>query len=321
MAYRLERGEPVPEGIRRIACEQLEGAIQSLQRTRGRDEAIHDARKRLKKTRALLRLVRPQLGDLYTEENARLRDTGLALSEFRDAAVIIETFDALRAKFPAGFAQAARVRRFLVSEKTRIERSGRIGEALAKIVSQLAAAARRVNRWTLEEDGFDAIGPGLQRIFRDGRKALKAARHDPRAENFHEWRKRVKAHWYHVRLLEPLWNQELKRREASLKELEDSLGIDHNLEVLRAKAGPWAAGLLPLIERYQGELRARALEIGEPLYRERPRDFRRAVGELWQAWSSSNPRSRQAKTRAVRPKSQSSGQSRDRRASVPASLP
>lgn len=293
MAYRLERGEPVPEGIRRIACEELEGAVRSLERTRGRDEAIHDARKRLKKTRALLRLVRPQLGDVYSEENTRLRDIGLALSEFRDAAVVIETFDALRAKFPAGFADGslARVRRFLSRQKAQADRSGGIRDALATIVSQLAAAARRVNRWPLAADGFDAIGPGLQRTFRGGRRAMAAARRDLTPENFHEWRKRVKAHWYHVRLLEPLWNEEMKIRQAALKQLEDWLGIDHNLEVLRAKADAQAGALLlPLIDRYQEELRARALEIGEPLYRQRPGHFRRGVEELWQAGAHASPK-------------------------------
>ena len=285
----MERGESVPAGIRRIACEQLEGAIRSLGRARGRDEAIHDARKRLKKTRALLRLVRPYVGRVYAEENGRLRDAGRVLSEFRDAAVVIETFDELRAKFPAEFAggSLAGVRRLLKRRKAQIERSGAIRRTLAEVSSQLAAAARRVNRWPLAIDGFDGIGPGLKRTFRRGRKAMAAARRGPTSENFHEWRKRVKAHWYHVRLLEALWDKEMKSREADLKQLEDWLGIDHNLEVLREKAGGHAGALLPMIDRYQEELRARALEIGDSLYRYLPRQFRRGVEELWQAWSDS----------------------------------
>lgn len=291
VSYRLERRESVPEGIRRMACEQLEGAVRSLQRARGRDEAIHDARKRLKKTRALLRLARPRSSAVYGEENARLRDIGLALSGFRDAAVVIETFDALRARFPARFAAASlvRVRRSLARQKTEIERSAGIQQMLAKIVSQLAAAARRVNRWPLTGDGFAAIGPGLQRTCRAGRKAMQTARRHPTPENFHEWRKRVKAHWYHLRLLEPLWTDELKSREAALKRLEDGLGADHNLEVLRARTGAAAAALGPLIDRCQQELRARALQIGDSLYAERPRHFRRRVEELWEAWSRSDP--------------------------------
>ena len=44
-------------------------------------EAIHDARKRIKKTRALLRLARPGLKTkAYRRRNRELRDTGRGMS-------------------------------------------------------------------------------------------------------------------------------------------------------------------------------------------------------------------------------------------------
>ena len=64
-----------------------------------RDEAIHEARKSIKKVRALLRLVSAELGGTYPRENARLRDIARRLSEFRDAFAIIETFDDLKKKY------------------------------------------------------------------------------------------------------------------------------------------------------------------------------------------------------------------------------
>ncbi len=63
-------------------------------------------------------------------------------------------------------------------------------------------------------------------------KPWPLAQDDPRPENYHDWRKRVKDHWYHVRLLESLWTEVLEAREASLKNLETWLGDDHNLVVL-----------------------------------------------------------------------------------------
>ena len=40
--------------------------------------------------------------------------------------------------------------------------------------------------------------------------AMDAAAKDPTADNFHEWRKRVKDHWYHSRLLWPVWQKPMK---------------------------------------------------------------------------------------------------------------
>src|SRR5579863_3060081 len=97
MAYRLERDESVISGIRRVIREEIDSAESHLagKKKTTRDEAIHDARKSIKKVRATLRLIRHQLGDSWKRENAHLRDIAARLSQFRDAFVIIETFDDL----------------------------------------------------------------------------------------------------------------------------------------------------------------------------------------------------------------------------------
>src|ERR1700733_9235541 len=101
MAYRLERGESVISGLSQVVREEIEsaGAHLSGKKKTIRDEAIHDARKSIKKVRATLRLVRGEMGEAYGSENARLRDIAARLSEFRDAFAIIGTFDDLKNKF------------------------------------------------------------------------------------------------------------------------------------------------------------------------------------------------------------------------------
>ena len=63
-SYRLEPKEPLPEEIARIARGRIDHAIDEL---RGKtdstpEEAVHEARKDLKKLRALLRLARASWG-------------------------------------------------------------------------------------------------------------------------------------------------------------------------------------------------------------------------------------------------------------------
>jgi len=74
MSYRIEADESLEEGVRRVADEQIEKALDSLdldasESTEKAGEAIHDARKRMKKTRSLLRLARAPLGDVRVAEN------------------------------------------------------------------------------------------------------------------------------------------------------------------------------------------------------------------------------------------------------------
>src|SRR5947209_19543153 len=101
MSYRLKRGESVPDGIRRIAQEEIDSAAEQLSNSNGkkRDEAVHEARKSLKKIRGAMRLVQPELGRVYRAENIRMRDLGRQLPQIRDATAIIEVFDGLREKY------------------------------------------------------------------------------------------------------------------------------------------------------------------------------------------------------------------------------
>jgi CHAD domain-containing protein len=104
MAFQFKPDETLAKGIRRIAKGQLDKALDGLTGLSGEEpeEVVHDARKRFKKLRALLRLARIGLGRTITDwENARLRDAARPLSEVRDAEVMIEAFDELVERFGA----------------------------------------------------------------------------------------------------------------------------------------------------------------------------------------------------------------------------
>ena len=113
------------------------------------------------------------------------------------------------------------------------------------------------------------------------------------ADNYHEFRKRVKDQWYHIRLLESLWTPVMEARESSLKELETWLGDDHNLVLFREKLErePEKYGGRPVIdlmstlaERRMKVLRRNALSLGERLYQDNPASFVKRMSKLWNAW-------------------------------------
>lgn len=294
MAYRIKPDESVPHAVRRIARAQLRKAVENLSGAGG-DEAVHEARKSIKKTRALLRLVRPSLDGVYRKENSRLRDAGRTLSPLRDAGAMIGTLDTLQqhANGELSSREVAPVRRALLVQKQQLQQEVGHPEFLREVAAALEQTRRSARQWDLNAGGFPAIEPGLERTFRAGKEAFHRAWKTQTREDLHEWRKRVKDHWYQVRLLENLWCGVFQGYENSLKELESALGEGLNLTILRHRISVAAAGRQPVsvidlldraIDASRKDLRGRAFEIGAKVYAEKPRELTRQFARLWRQW-------------------------------------
>ena len=293
MTYSLTKGEPVADELKRIVCDEIDSAARHLrgEGRANRDAAIHEARKSVKKIRAVMKLARPELGGFYSRENARLREVARKLSGFRDAAAIIETYNDLRREYPEHFApgQFASVRAALGKQKKQAAVATNIPGMLKETESALKDIRKSAAKWPLKTDGFEAIEYGLKETYRRGRKALARAKKSPHPLNFHELRKRAKDLWYHIRLIRTLWKGVEHTHEKELKDLESWLGDDHNLVLLRAgiDTDPASYGnakdtdhFLSLIDRYQKKLRADALESASRLYDERPREYVQRIKQL-----------------------------------------
>lgn len=294
MAYRLSIADDLATSARVCAREQLEGAIERLE---GADKnpvvAIHEARKHLKKARALLRLVRPALGAKpYRRENRELRDAGLALSGARDADVLVETLDKLAERF-AGRLPATdfeQLRAALAAEGTTAAGERAVVVDLPAVVELLRGSLARVEEWPLANADWDVAIAGAQRSYARGRDAFVIARHEPTPEHLHEWRKRVKDLWYHERLLAAAWPAIVGAHGEEAHVLSEYLGDDHDLAVLRvrlepgqpavelpAAAGADLAPLLELVEERRSELREQSTRLGRRLYAESPKAFGRRL--------------------------------------------
>jgi CHAD domain-containing protein len=297
--YRLKGGESVPDGVARIAFGRIDHALDELRgKTKSnREQAVHEARKDMKKLRSLLRLVRGEIGDdVYRRENEGFRDAARKLSGVRDADVMIETLDTLVEERPKAIPPRAAggLRKALEEHRAALDgdRRGR-KKARKEVVAALEEARGRVEEWPLETDGFDAIEPGLRRAYRRGRRAYRTVREDPSTENLHAWRKRVKDLWYHQTLLECCWPELMDPMADVVHELSDHLGDDHDVAVLRgwAQSHPAAAGGTAGLDAFneaadarREELQRKALALGGRLYGERPGAYVRRLESYWRAW-------------------------------------
>jgi CHAD domain-containing protein len=298
MSYRLEPDESLPYGIKRIIKEQIDQALEQLRDSpEGRNEAVHDARKRFKKIRAVLRLVRDEIGeDVYKSENVCFRDASRRLSDVRDSYVMVETVDDLSQRFSDQLAANAfdDVRQSLMARHQEsieqlLDEEGRMEEVAVTIET----ARRRVEDWPVEREDFAAIYGGLRRVYKRGRNRLAEAYAESSPEKFHQWRKRVKYLWYHTRILQPLWPDLLGELADELHDLSDYLGDDHDLAELRQTVIVQPEmfederdlqALVALIDRRRAELEAAARPLGERIYVEKPAEFVGRMAAYWPIW-------------------------------------
>jgi CHAD domain-containing protein len=295
VSFELESGEGVEAGIRRIVDEQLESALEELRLEDRRkvDEAVHSARKRLKRVRAVARLVRGELGnEVFQRENVAMRDAGRTLSEARDAAVLVQTLEGLKGRVePAAFGAA---RKALVARRRAIhQRVIEQGHGLEGVSKTVDEARDRVSKWQIDCDGWKALRPGLRRIYADGREAFKLAGQGAHEEVFHEWRKQVKHLWHQLEVIEPVWPAVIKALGDECHELADLLGKEHDLAVLRevlekeSLVGPEeAASVAEAVEESRTGLQQQALFLGRRVFAEKPKPFVRRMGKYWRAWQA-----------------------------------
>ncbi len=297
MSFKIERDEPVAEGIRRIAGEQIDAALAEIAAgDPQRPETVHSFRKRCKKVRGLLRLAHGPLAadGTFAAENDAFRDAARGLAAARDADVLLATYDALSdwSNGAMNRRATAPIRARLTAERDRLHAATDAG-----LPGQLEAASRflqrarqRVASWKIEAAGFSAVRPGLLRTYRAAYRAQEQAAALPVAELLHEWRKHVKYHRTHMRLLRPVTEPSTAERSETAEVLGELLGDDHDLAVLRrrvsldnARFGGIAArwSFVSLIDRRRAGLQHEAFGLGATLFAEKPKAFVKRIGKDW----------------------------------------
>jgi len=292
VAFRLKQGASISSEIRRIVLKQLEAAISELHTVGDpqSDDAVHDARRRVKKIRAIIRLVRPVLDKEYRVVDRDLSTVSRLLAPVADGRGIVETLNEIEHRYPASLSKRA-----LAAARAGVLRNGARAdhEAQTRGILKIAAGTlrserSRIKQWHIHGDGFRAIAPGLEESYRRARRMMLVTWSKPKPSHFHTWRRYVKDHWFHIRLLEGRCGYHLVAYERRIEALDGILGEYHNVILLRdllvtdrSLPRDESARCLRVVARYQRVLRRHAEILGARIYTERPRRFVRRVRHLW----------------------------------------
>lgn len=284
MSYRFDPSDPdVEKALHRIADEQFAGALRAVESDGPMPPRVHEMRKSVKKLRGLLRLVRPAF-KRFKAENTALRDAARGLTVLREADVNLRTLDRLLPETDLAPASATALRAAVAGAHAAHPDAASPSGALAIFGRRMIALRARAQTWHLKADGFGTLAGGLEKTWTQARARMAPALADPSVEAVHEWRKRVKDHWYQARLLSPIWSEAMAAHVAAADRLGEALGDHHDLAVLidaLAHLNPEVAEPVIVVARkHQDALMERARIDARRLFA----DSAACLVGRWQTW-------------------------------------
>jgi len=242
MAYRIDFGHSLEREVRRIAQQQITAAIDLLSRQPdGPHAAIHDVRKRIKRTRALYRLIQPAAKGFVERETRQLGLIAGSLGHLRDATAFVEATRYLQhhAGTDTDNRAIGRIAATLEHQRDRLTGNGaEISATLDAATASLHIALDSLSGLELHagrDKTAKCLSAGWLRIDKKARAALALCADSTDGVPFHQLRKRSQDRWMHASLLHDLWPAALAAIQHQAKALVDRLGHEHDLAVLAEK--------------------------------------------------------------------------------------
>lgn len=291
MAFLLDPAEPLQQAMQRAFAEQVAAAQAQLARPPAEvHAAIHDARRAMRRARAVQALLRPGLDrEAWAACSASLREAGARLSPLRDAQSVVEAIEGHLADAGVVLDDAARGR---LLRSLRARRDRIVGAASASLTAARGQLVRAASEGPGPLEGFDekALALGLESGRRRLDRALRAALADAEdGERLHRLRQRARVHWLQLELVASAWPAVLGACAAEAKRLSQALGDERDLLLLDgwlARRRAPIPGQRPLatlrddVSALRERLRTRAFRIAARIATESPRRFARRVVAL-----------------------------------------
>jgi CHAD domain-containing protein len=282
----LRRHEPLRHGLLRSAKGLINSVTTHSEESEDDEEVLHRFRTTIKRLRAWLRLIRPAVGSAFFDrENQRLRIAARLLSGTRDSEVARETLKALPVSHqPIPIREAMNA--VLPGLEKRGERAKGHKANVNEVKARLEQTLQSFRHLQLPGTDQEIIKAGIRVVYKQGRRRMKEAIRTGEDSAYHRWRIRAKHLYYDLQFLEPVWPKQLHRMLSRLSKLQDRLGLDHDLIVLRAELTktPDAFGgkeavqrIVSCLDRQSHELRRAAEPLGRKIWRQKPGRFSRRL--------------------------------------------
>ena len=279
MAHRIGRKEDLAEALLRLIHDDLEAASREFRSAASREERIHRIRQRLKRVRAILKVVEPAFGARAVAARRMLSEAARMLARARDADVAAASARGLAASTAPG--EDLGFDRVVSTLDEEAARAHHERTPIGEVNKRLALALATTASFSTNFHGNPLVDGALRRTYARGRAAMQRAETSLATPDLHHWRKAVKELWYLLRLLRKRLPKRALKDMPLLERLGEVLGQDNDHALLAEKLALSPAGdlslmsQLSLIASRRNELEAEAFDLGEGLYRRKPKNFGR----------------------------------------------
>ena len=192
------------------------------------EDSVHSIRKTIKKIRAVLRLIRDEIGySSYLREDNFYRDIGRQLSEFRDLDVYLSVALDLEQRFIMELNYSCLTH--LISQ-IKHDKAACLNQLIkpesfsAELTQKLAIARINSEKINIPDDSYHFVLNGLMRSYKKGRKALHICINDSNPDKAHQLRKALKNIWYQIRMIADVYPTFCKAYAKSLRSITRILG-------------------------------------------------------------------------------------------------
>jgi CHAD domain-containing protein len=197
------------------------------------EEAVHDIRVFLKKTRAALRLLNSQVDDeLFNKESIAIREIGRLMASWRETSVQRKTLKILRKEHPDLFlllGENEKIQTILKKPDIEQDTDGSISLRAEKVDDLLNKAAFRLRFYNLDKLDPNILLKELERTYILAAENYLRCRINHKPEALHEFRKRSKDFLYQLYFFRPLNPSIIKELEKKLDALTQNLGKFNDL--------------------------------------------------------------------------------------------
>lgn len=199
------------------------------------EKAVHDIRVLMKKSRAALKLVTPQLDKEYFEHDAiALREVGRIMRSWREASIHRRLLKELRKENPALFLRLTENEKIagLIIKSDPNAASTETLAGMEQITTLLNKTAYRIRFEQMNKIDPQLLLKEIEGTYSSIVDIYIKCRNNPKPENIHEFRKRSKDFLYQIYFFRPLNLAVIKGLEKKLDSLTQNLGKVNDLSQL-----------------------------------------------------------------------------------------